>query len=282
MPYAGKRKRFTARGRVARKRPYTRRPVKKVSYKYRKALTKIVDRRIHQKMENKYAAVTLPATQIPAIIGNFQVINILPIMPTIVRGTGPMNRIGTKISPRWMEIRGWLTLDMNDTDQDYDRVCVRLILGKPKKFPLYPEAATEVTSNPYSNWSSELINYGGGSAAFGGTLDSLQSPVNAGVFTVMAERRITLTRPRFYDAPLVGSDSFRYSGNSTRFFRIRVKCPKTIMYRTPEGNDPYPSNFNPVLCAGYSLLNGATPAAPDVAPKPVSISYTTRFTFEDA
>nr|DAF46520.1 MAG TPA: Capsid protein [virus sp. ctjzo7] len=283
MPYA-KRRTVGTRGRSGgfKRKPYTARRNAKMPVKFRKAITTVVNRQIHAKLENKYAALTIAPTQIPAVIGDFQINNVLNIMPSIQRGTLPSQRIGMKISPRYMEIRGWLTLDMNDTLQDYDRVCVRLILGRPKKYPLYPQAASEVTGSPYTNWSSELINYGAGAARFAGTLEALQSPVNSGVFTTMAERRMTITRPRFYDAPLVGSDSFRYSGNSTRFFRIRVKCPKTFIYRTPEGNDPFPNNFNPVLLAGYSLLNGSTPAEPDVSPRPVTISYTTRLTYEDA
>lgn len=283
MPY-GKGRNVRARSRVGRTRakPFTTRRNAKMPVKFRKAITTVVDRQIHRKMENKYTAFTQAPTTIPAVIGDFQIANVLSIMPSIGRGAGVSQRVGNKISPRYMEIRGWLTLDLNDTNQDYDRVCVRMILGRPKKYPLYTQAASEVTGSPYANWSSELINYGATSARFSGTLEALQSPVNTGVFTVMAERRMTITRPRFYDAPLVGSDSFRYAGNSTRFFKIRVKTPQSFVYRTPEGNDPFPNNFMPVLLAGYTLLNGSTPAEPDVAPKPVTISYTTRLTYEDA
>lgn len=250
--------------------------------RYRKAISTVVNRAIHRKMENKYASVTLDPTQIPAVIDDNSVVSIFPIMPSIGRGSASMNRLGDRISPRWMEIRGWVTLDMNDTNQDYDRVVVRLILGKAKKAPLYTDAANDIINSPGSNWASELIHFGTSAGTFNGTLFALQSPVNKGVFTTMAERRMTLTRPRFYDAPLVGSDSFRYSGNSTRFFRIRVKCPKQFMYRAPNVNTAIPENFAPVLCAGYTLLNGSTPASPPLAPTPVTLSFTTRLTFEDA
>lgn len=89
-----------------------------------------------------------------------------------------------------------------------------------------------------------------------------------------------LSRPRFYDAPLVGNDAYRRSVNSVRFFTMKIKCPKTLLY-TDLGVQP--TNFSPVLCAGYTLLNGASPPIPSAtAPKPVTISFTSRFVYEDA
>lgn len=283
MPYAGKRKRFAARSRFARKRAYTRPPAKKVSFRYRKALTKIVDKRIHRNVENKYAAFEQRPTNIPAYIGSIQATNLTQVVPPIALGVNGNARVGRKVTPRYLEIKGWVTLDMNDTAQDYDRVAVRLMLVTPKQFPLYPDAIQQISSSPGVNWTDQMMDYGTSVGPYLGTLGALQSRCNKGVVTVHAQRFLTLSRPRFYDAPLTGSDSFRYSGNSTRFFKIKVRCPKVFKYKTITENDLYPQNFNPVLCTGYSLLNGATPGIPDpTAPRPVTLSYTSRLVYEDA
>ena len=46
--------------------------------------------------------------------------------------------------------------------------------------------------------------------------------------------------------------------------------------------DALPKNFSPTLLAGYTLLNGALPGNPATSPKQVTISYTTRLSYEDA
>lgn len=270
----GKRSAYVPKGRPVR----FKRPAKPA-----KAIQSYVKKQIHLNLENKYAAVTVLPTQIPAYIGsNANAGNIFTIMPSITRGTEPDQRVGAKITPRYLIIKGYLTLDMNDTTQDYDRICVRLIVGFSKRNPRSTDALQKILDSPDANWTNKIIKNGSIDSPFDGTLQALQSPVNRTVFTVKGQRFLTMSRPRFYDAPLVGSDSFRYSGNSTRFFTMKIKCPKTVHYDI-EGNSGYPEDFSPVLMAGYSLLNGASPGLPSATiPKPVTISYTTRFSYEDA
>lgn len=246
-------------------------------------VTSIVKQELRKNIENKYASVTLLPTQIPAYIGsNTNGGNVFQILPSILRGTPVDARIGAKITPRSLIIKGYLTLDLNDLDHDYDRLIVRLIVGFPKRFPKGADALQEIIDHPDSNWSNSIINLGDTDSAFDGTLRALQSPINRSVFTVKAQKFISLSRPRFYDAALVGSDSFRESVHSTRFFKLEIKCPPTLNYAN-EGNAPYPNNFSPLLCAGYALMNGASPGLPSATiPKPVQISYTSRFVYEDA
>ena len=284
MPYA--RRRYAAsrgRGRVARRKPFTARRTSKVPVRYRKAITSAVSKQIHLNAENKYAAYIQRPTQIKPVIGDIQAVNLFRVVPAIPKGTDVNERVGNKVTPRWLSIRGYVQLDMNGLDADYDRLQVRMILGFPKRYPLYPTAVQQITSAPGVNWTNILMDFGTGMSKFAGTLDSLQAPVNRGAFTVKAQKYIRLTRPRFYDAALVGSDSFRYSGNSVKFFHIKVKCPKTFVYESVANNDLYPTNFDPVLCVGYTLLNGQTPPAPDqTAPAPLTVSFTSRLHYEDA
>ena len=247
------------------------------------AVTSIVKSELRKNIENKYASTTLLPTNIPAYIGsNTTAGNVFHILPTILRGTTPSERVGCKITPRSLIIKGYLTLDLNDTSHDYDRICVRLIAGFPKRFPRSFDALREIQDHPDGNWSNSIINLGNVDTAFDGTLQALQSPINRSRFTVKAQKFIHMSRPRFWDAALVGSDSFRESVNTTRFFKMQIKCPNTLVYDT-EGNNAYPNNFAPLLLAGYTLMNGSSPGIPSAAsPKPVTISYTTRFVYEDA
>jgi hypothetical protein len=254
---------------------------KRTAYRPTRAIQNYVKQQIHKNIENKYDSLTLLPTQIPAFIGdNSTSANIFPIMPSIGRGTQPNSRVGNKLNPRSLIIKGYVTLDMADNTADYDRICIRLIAGFPKQFPLNAQAQQDIIDNPGANWTNELIDLGGSNGAFDGTLRALQSPVNREIFTVKKQVFMKLSRPRFYDAPLVGNDAYRYSGNSTRFFTMKIRTPKTLLY-TDSGTNA--TNFAPVLCAGYTLLNGATPGTPSaVSPKPLTISFTSRFVYEDA
>lgn len=248
-----------------------------------KNIQEYVKKEIHKNIENKDIAKIQAPTQIPAVIGTSQSENVFRFFPRISRGTDKHSRIGDKISPRFCQIKGYVTLDLNDvSEQDYDRVAVRIIAGFPKRYPLAGEALDDIANEPLANWTNYLMNYGTVMESYDGTLRSVQAPVNRKEFTVKGQRTIFLSRPRFYDAPLVGNDSFRYSGNSVKFFSMKIKCPKTINYYD-ENDSTNSTTFEPVLLAGYSLLNGATPAAPGpAAPKPVTISFTTRLVYEDA
>lgn len=263
------------------KRNFTRVPAKKVPVAYKKAIARTIATEVAKGRENKYAARVVRPTTIPAGIAQTQTLNLFPVLPQIAQGTGEYGaRVGNKISPKYMEIRGWCTLDMTDADKDYDRVAMRIMVGFVKQYPIYYDASNAVVGNPLGNWSYRILDGGAAPQAFTGTLDSFQAPVNHDVFTLKAERRFTLMRPRIWDAPLTGDDFARSTAGSYKFFRIKVKCPKVLNYA--QASDDTPKNFAPVLLAGYTLLNGANPGDPSFSSKQVTISYTTRLSYEDA
>ncbi len=169
---------------------------------------------------------------------------------------------------------------MTDANKDYDRVAMRIMVGFPKQFHIYNEAYDQVTASPLDNWSYRILDGGAGPTAFKGDLTSFQAPINHDVWTSKAERRFTLMRPRIWDAPLTGDDFARSTAGSYKFFRMRIKCPSVFNYAQSASN--VPTNFSPTLLAGYTLLNGSVPGNPSTAPKQVTISYTTRLTYEDA
>jgi len=284
MPYVRRnyqRKKYAGGNRRTGGRNFTRPRAKKVPYKYKTAIKRTVASIVAKGRENKYAAFAARPTTIPAVIGKNQVVNVMRVLPPISQGVGEYsNRVGNKITPKYMEIRGWCTLDMTDSDKDYDRVAVRIFVGFPKQFPLHQDSKTAIQNQPLDNWSYRLIDSGTGPGAFNGDLTSYQSPLNSDVWTSKAERRFTLMRPRIWDAPLTGDDFARSTAGSYKFFKMRIKCPPTLCYA--QNADNLPKNFDPTLLAGYSLLNGSAPGDPTTAPKQVTISYTTRLSYEDA
>ncbi len=281
MAYARKPKARFGRGRRRATRTFTRPARKKVPYKYKTAIKRTVASIVSKGRENKYAAWVQRPTTIPAVIGTNQIVNVLRVLPKISQGVGEYaNRVGNKITPKYMEIRGWCTLDMTNENTDYDRVAMRIMVGFPKQFHIYNEAYDQLTSSPLDNWSYRILDGGSGPTAFNGDLTSFQAPINHDVWTSKAERRFTLMRPRVFDAVTATSDFARSTAGSYKFFRMRIKLPSVFNYA--QSASDVPTNFSPTLLAGYSLLNGSLPGNPTTAPKQVSISYTTRLTYEDA
>lgn len=283
MPYYSARGRKSTYRRGARRgtRAFTRPARKKVPYKYKTAIKRTVASIVAKGRENKYAAHVQRPTTIPAVIGTNQFVNVMRVIPKISQGIGQYaNRVGNKISPKYLEIRGWCTLDMTDSNKDYDRVAVRIMVGFPKQYPLYVNAADAITASPLDNWTYRFMDSGTGPSSFAGDLSSFQRPINHDVWTSKAERRFTLMRPRIWDAPLTGDDFARSTAGSFKFFKIRIKVPAVLNYA--QSSDTTPKNFSPTLLAGYTLLNGSVPGDPSTAPKQVTISYTARLSYEDA
>ena len=279
--YANKYRRVGNRNRRGGRGGFSRVPAKKVPYTYKKSFKRAVAIEVAKGRENKYAAKVIRPTSIPAVIGLNQTVNVFPIMPEIPQGVGGYNqRVGNQIFPKYMDIRGWCTLDMTDADKDYDRVGVRIMVGFVKQYPLFLDAINVVSAAPLNNWSYRILKGANAPQSFSGTLDDYQAPVNTDSFTLKGERRFVLSRPRIWDAPLTGDDFARDTAHSYKFFQMRIKLPKTLTYA--QAADVIPKNFSPVLMAGYTLLNGAVPGNPTTAPKQVTISYTTRLSYEDS
>lgn len=284
MPYGKSkygRKNYPRGNRGYKRRNFTRVPAKKIPFSQKKALTRAVAIEVAKGRENKYGAWVQRPTTIPAIIGKNQVLNIQRVLPYISQGIGEYgNRVGNKINPKSMVISGWCTLDMTDETTDYDRVAVRIMVGFPKRYPLYEDAEQAVTAAPLDNWTYKILDYGNGPGAFEGTLSSFQAPHNVDVWTMKAERKFTLMRPRIWDSITATSDFARSTAGSFKFFKMKIPVPHQMEFG--QATDIQPKNFAPTLLCGYTLLNGALPGDPTTAPKQVTISYTTRLSYEDA
>lgn len=230
MPFRdGYPKRNRYRGGRRTRRPFSRVPAKKVSFAYKKSIKRAIALEVAKGRENKYAGYVVKPTNIPGAIGLTQTVNIFEVMPKIDQGPGCYNaRIGNQISPKYLDIRGWCTLDMTDANKDYDRVGIRLMVGFVKQYPLAIDALNVVSGSPLNNWSYRILKGTAAPQGFLGSLDDYQSPVNTDAFCLKAERRFTLMRPRIWDAPLTGDDFARSTAGSFKFFHIRVKNAKDV------------------------------------------------------
>ena len=149
---------------------------KKTTFRPTKAVAAYVKKEIHKNIENKYDSLSLLPTQIPAFIGdNSTSGNIFPLMPSIGRGTASHARIGNKLNPKSLIIKGYVTLDMADNTADYDRICIRLIAGFSKRYPLNVDMQQDIIDHPGANWTNQLLDLGDVNGASNGTLRAPRS-----------------------------------------------------------------------------------------------------------
>ncbi len=267
-----------------RRRTYTRkratftRPRRRaVPAKYKSAIKTVVARAISRRAENKWAVLINPPTAIPVYIGNNQIDNVVPILPRLPQGTSADNRIGRQIQPKYFVVKGFVSMDMSQTNaDDYDRLGICVYVLQPRKFGLVSDALSDISGNPGANWTSSMMTDGSLTAPWAGLRTDWNLVPNPGAVKVMASRRFFLTRPRMFS-----NAGERYSGNSVKFFKIRVPCPKHLTFSTPL--DTTPRGYAPLLCCGGILLNGATPAPPPAPPVlAMTLSVTSTLYYEDA
>jgi len=281
MPYGRYRKKSTYRRSVRRPgRAFIRPARKKIPYQYKRSLKVAVNRAISRRTENKFAAWEQRPVQVTAGIGPNVLTgnNFLRVMPPISQGPAMFNeRIGNKVFPKSCTISGFVSLDNTDENHDYDRIGVRLMLVTVKRFPTHDLAWENITANPQTNWSWELMDSAVGVEPFGASLMDFQLPVNRRVVTLHAERKFVLTRPRLLGT---GQGTVARDGHyGIKYFKMKVPLPKALVY--DQGGQHTPSNAGPLLLVGYSLLNGALPPAQPLNHF-LTCSFVTRLSYEDA
>lgn len=279
MPYVRKSKVTFRRSRRRAARPFTRPARKKVPFAYKKSLKVAISREISRRQENKYTAYESRPTLVGAPIGPTALTggNVFEVMPQIPQGVTMNTRIGNAVTPKWCSIAGFVSLDNTNSDNDFDRIAVRIMLVTPKRFPIHNAAVNNIQQEPQDNWLWQLLDTGVGVEPFGGTVNDFQQPINRRDVTVHGERKFILTRPRLLGT---GQGTLARNGmDGVKFFKMKVPCPKVLKFT--DGTQDRPNNFGPTLLVGFSLINGAIPPALGSG-KQLTCSFTTRLSYEDA
>lgn len=276
MPGYAKRS-YKRRTYYRRRATFSRPKRRAVPIKYKKSLKTIVHKAISHRSENKWAVMINPPTDIPVYIGNNQIANVVPILPRIPQGTSADNRIGRKIQPKYFIVKGFVSMDMSQTDaDDYDRLGVWVVVCQPRKFGLVSDALSDITNNPGANWTTSMMTDGSLTAPWAGLRTDWNLNLNPGAMKFYVQRKFFLTRPR-----MMSNAGERYAGNSVKYFKMRVPVPKGLNFSTPL--DTTPRGYAPLLCCGAVLLNGAAPVPPPAAPvTAMTLSAVSTLYYEDS
>lgn len=246
----------------------------KVPYKYKSALKTIVSKAIHKANETKWAVNVHQPRTIPVFMGINQTQNILSVIPRIAQGTRSDERNGRKISPKALIVKGFVSMDLSQTNaDDYDRLGIRIYVLRAKEYGSVANAQADILTAT-QNWTTEMMTDGALVAPWVGARTDWNLKPNPGVVTVLASRSFFLTRPR-----MLSNAGERYSGNSIKYFKIKVPLPKGLNYEDSQAN--LPLGFAPLLCCGGVLLNGQVPSQ-TVPVLAITLSTTSTLYYEDS
>jgi len=163
-------------------------------------------------------------------------------LPIVSLGTGDWNRIGARISPKSLVVRG--TVYITSRDMDINRpIEVRLLGFTQNDLRNCAQVADVDTANL-------LRGFNGATVPYDGTLTNQTFPINDELFKRLFDKKIKLSEQiaGTYEGADFRTSAYHYS--------FKIKCPKYLKY---DGTDNYPNNFAPFMAVGYTYLDGSAP-----------------------
>jgi len=240
---AGKRRNYRSlAGLPARRR---RAPVARLSKPVRAAVRRIVTR----KAETKHASTTLEN-----LTGHNSAISsadAVCIVPTISQGTDDFNRVGDRISPVAMFVKGRLGLTYN-AQANNRPISVRVMIVSQR---------TVRDRTFLSSWTPNLLLSANDATAglldvpYDGTARNAMYPVNKNMFQVHYKRDF-LMNPSQGNSEGIGLES---ENRTLIKWAAKIRVPKTLVYYNTDAT--FPQNFAPFLLIGYCYADGTAPDA---------------------
>jgi len=233
---------------------------------------------IHSQVEDKYAYHSQASSLTYFNSGIDSAGDMLQVIPNISRGSHDNERIGNSITAKWLNIKGYLKLNVNDiTDSTrLPAVYVRMFLVSPKYRKNYSDVIG--STSPLSS----LLKKGGTTSGWTGLISDMYAKVNTELFTVHQERKFYLSQS-YMATPvggvLVSNPVASDVRNTVKFFNMSWKCKgKKLLYDAGIGSNVQPVNSSPILLIGYCYLDGSTA---DTLSTNLGVNYTTNFCYED-
>lgn len=264
-----------------RPRKYVRRPrrsTKKAgtkSTRFVRAVKKIVNGAI----ETKQAFRTTGDTPIQFNSGMTSAADIQTLVPNIAQGTSDYARLGDQITAMKLVVKGHLIMNIDTSStQANKRICVRMLVVTPKRFPNQDDA--------YANWNSwygQLLKKGGTQTAFVGNISDLYADINTEDITCHFDKKFYLSQDNIHEwmqTTNVGSKLAQNIRQTIKFFNFTIPCRnKKLQYDAGASSNLLPTNFGPVFLLGYAHLDGTSP---DVVDTQLGCCFDSTLHYKDA
>lgn len=236
-------------------------------------LYRAINRNIETKIATNQYTITAFNSGISAT-GDF-----ITLLPSITVSGANYGRVGNKIRPIKMIIRGYIVYDSTSLGADNDA----RMLGA-RMFVLQDKGIRCYTDQNTSNISYNVLNNGSSSTIYGGSAMSWILPANHDQFKIYADKKFKLLKPYGYtNNTTPSSTNAILAMNNTLFHPFTVvlnqkQLPSVLTYDSNESVN-YPTNFAPYIALGYSDLLNATP---DVTGTQLSMEFVCELHYKDA
>jgi len=165
------------------------------------------------------------------------------ILPDVTEGTDGHQRIGDKITPRYLIVKGKLHYSQSVAGNYINPSTARLFILTQRDIKLSTDVSSRVDID---HLLKDNIGTDVGRRYNGGPFDNL-APVNKDQFKVLMDRKVKL---RAQIEKQLGDNNtvIGYASQKTYTFYCKIKCPATLYFGDGSGNTP--NNFAPFFCMG--------------------------------
>lgn len=169
------------------------------------------------------------------------------LLPDVTVGTAGHQRVGDKIRPKYLIVRGHVQWDYSQYGNILPPTTVRLLMLTQKNIKTSSDIASrvDVAHLLKDNIATDVAR------AYTGTMYDNLAPINRDLFTVLMDKKIKLKMKQFLSgtAPTTSTQLTGIDGTqSTVAFYKKIKCPATFCF--DDGNGNQPNNFAPFVCLG--------------------------------
>lgn len=245
----------------------------KKKFSLKKYVKSVASSMIHKNSENKEAYHTLTPTFFNSGINSSG--DVIRIIPNIAQGTDGHNRIGDKITPLSLTVKGILQMAPQDPAQGsaYSKIAVRLMLITPKSYPNWASASANATT-----WMAQLLKKGGTTVGFTGDISDLYAPYNSQAITLHWQKVY------FFNQPYATVNSTTYpvafdQSHLTKFITIPLRFRKKMFqYSADVDSGLTPTNAGYFLVLGYVFTDGSSP---DIVSTRIKFQFDSVLRYED-
>lgn len=178
-----------------------------------------------------------------------------PILPAVTEGTDGHQRIGDRIRPKYLIVKGHLQYDAGAQGNFIPPSTVRVMILTQKNIKLSSDVSSRVDTD---HLLKDNIGTDAARAYTGSMFDNL-APINKDLFTVHMDRKFKMLA-QLYTGLGNSSDTNTKTLSGTQrtyTFTKKIRCPKTLFF--DDGNGSVPNNFAPFVCMGAVCDDNAGP-----------------------
>jgi len=187
--------------------------------------------------------------------------DVIDCIPALTQGTSQKQRIGNRVTPVKLVIRGYIAYDTGSIVYP-SHLGVRLFCYSDRGNPSSSDAAVNYN----------LINEGGTSRTFTGSPIDFDCPHNNDQFRFYKDMRFRMFKPYGLTGSLVTAMTDPGINLYKPFKIVIKKFPRELRYDQAESLN-YPVNFLPRMSLGFCDLNGGEPSGVEIKMTFISTLY---------